>query len=280
MTATLVRAAFVAGYAPAGVAWTPDAVRRCRAVELAELDAGTAKKAGATAALLAAVHRQRKRTHQTAAVALAAVLALLAAGINLDSLRDAVDPEGSRDVRRAQAAAELRRQATVLGLMTTWRQAVRDAHTDAVLSGTAAGAHYLSGGQIPPEPDTALLPDLFDPEPWIEQQFAGLGGDIARVLGPDSTQTALDDLDAALADVMDAGAGADYYLDQQLGNAWLDATTAIYRDLGVELVDWQTMSDERVCERCIGYAAGSPYPVAQVPDSHGRCRCWITPVDN
>lgn len=278
MTTTLTRAAFVAGYAPAGLDWTGDALRRLYAVEAAGDDPQTARKAGAVAALLAAIHRRRIQTHTDAAAALAAILAALAAGLSADSLRDAVDVDvdGTRDERRAQAAAELRRQATVVNVMPLWRQHVRDAHTDAVLAGTAAAAHYASAGQIPAEPEPAALPDLFDPDPWIAVQLAGLGGDIARRLVAGNAD---DVSDAELAQLVDDGAGADYYLDQQLGDEFLKATLGVYRDIGVNYVDWQTMSDERVCERCIGYTTGNPYRLDQVPESHGRCRCWITPTD-
>jgi hypothetical protein len=255
--------------------------------------------AAMAAAALLAVRKQRDTTHDDAAAALAAVLSALAAGVNVMSLVDVIDPSASRDARKAAVAAEIARQARILGIEATWAQVVRDAHTAATAAGAAAAAHVLSAGHIPVEPEESPFPNPFDPSAWIAAQQLGLAGDIVDLVHRrEAAYLASEPEDDLLAprvpgmldidligitpdeilDLMDRGAGALYYLDQQMSETYLDASTAVYLDLGLANLWWSTMSDSRVCPTCLGYESGSPYTAAELPSPpHGGCRCWVHP---
>lgn len=232
--------------------------------------------AAMVAAALLAVKKQRDRTHDEAAAALLAVLAVLASGYDPTVLRS-LDPEDPRALRRALAAADLTRQAQALGVDPDWEQAVRDAHTAAVLAGTAAAAHVLTAGAVPVEPVPSPFPNPFNPRGWMGDQTHGLAGDLVDAL--DAALTAGDELtDAAAAEILADGAGALYYLDAALSQAYLDASTALYVSVGVVDLIWHSMGDSRVCGACSSNEAGSPYSPQNVPGvPHGLCRCWITP---
>jgi hypothetical protein len=261
-----------------------------------------AEIAAMAAAALKQLHRQRDRTHDDAAAALAALLALLASGIDAHALYAVIDPTASRDARRAAVAAELQRQARVLDLDTNWHDVARDAHTAAILAGTAAAAHVLSAGHIPAEPEAgAWLPNPFDAEPWVAQQRAGLAGDIVDAVAraektaaaqaaavdtePDLLAPAvpgvsgLEDIGLTaedLARIVDDGGGALYYLDVQVSDAYLGATTALYLEMGFADLWWCAIGDSRTCKTCLDYEAASPYTRSELPATpHGGCRCFV-----
>lgn len=251
--------------------------------------------AAMAAAALVAVRKQRNTTHDTAAAALAAVLAALAAGINVMSVVDVIDPDATHNTRKAAVAAELARQARILGIDLTWQTVVRDAHTAATLAGAAAAAHVVSAGNLPVDPEPSPFPNPFDPRPWIEVQQAGLAADVVAFLTRAENTAAGDalanpptpgvlDIDLLgvtpddLLTLIDAGAGALYYLDQQIADTYLAASTAVYLDLGLINLYWTTFGDSRVCGACLALEGGSPYTAAGVPGvPHGGCRCFVTP---
>lgn len=53
---------------------------------------------------------------------------------------------------------------------------------------------------------------------------------------------------------------------------------AAYSGMGVEMWEWRTAEDGRVCPTCDSAAAGGPYPISMdfVP-GHVSCRCWPVP---
>lgn len=61
-----------------------------------------------------------------------------------------------------------------------------------------------------------------------------------------------------------------------------DTELTIYEDVGGEdlYLNWVTMGDDLVCEECLEYEAGSPYPVDLFPHiPHPFCRCQPEPCD-
>jgi len=252
--------------------------------------------AAAAAAAQLAVRKQRDKTHDRHAALLAVLLADFAKqGLDGQAIVDLIDPDASRADQRATVAAEIARQARISGHDIAWHTLARDAHTAAVMAGTAAAAHIASAGQVDVEPGESPYPDPFDPAPWVLAQQAGLAGDIvdaaaakARLAPPpidpdeDPLGSLLDDPAAWLldpdevADLIDAGAGALYYLDTQMSDAYLDAETQFFIDLGLATT-WWICADSNACSICQGYEARSPYTVFDTPSTpHGGCRCFIT----
>lgn len=248
--------------------------------------------AAMAAAALLAVTKQRDRTHHQAAAALALVLAALKAGIDPGDTLLAIDPAATRAVNRAAVAADLARQARMFGVDLPWQTAARAAHTAATLAGSAAAAHVLSAGHVPVDPAESPYPDPFNPAAWIEAQQGGLAGDIVDAALrniPDPIDPLLDPLGAALdagaelgisedelLNLINQGAGALYYLDMQVSDTYLDASTAVYLDMGLADLYWMALGD--ACPTCLGYEAGSPYTRAELPGvPHAHCRCWTAP---
>lgn len=247
--------------------------------------------AAMAAAALLAVTKQRDRTHRKTAAALRLVLAALSAGIDPGDTLLAIDPAATRDMNRAAVAADLARQSRMTGADMLWQTAARDAHTAATLAGSAAAAHVLSAGHVPVDPAETPYPNPFNPAAWIETQQGGLAGDIvdAATRGVEPIDPLLDPFGAALnvgaelaigedelLALIDQGAGALYYLDVQVGDTYLDASTAVYLDLGLVAYDWLALGS--ACPTCLGYEAGSPYTRAELPAvPHAHCRCWVAP---
>jgi hypothetical protein len=231
--------------------------------------------AAIAAAALVAVSRQRDRTHVAAGAALMAVLAALGDGFDVTSARLAYDPQVDPAEVRAVLAAEIARQARILGVDLDWQTAVRDAHTAAALAGAAAAAHALTQGDIPVDPDDSPLPDPFDPREWIEAQQGGMGGDLATLLARHTDEHPV--TDEAVVALIAGGAGALYYLDQQVSQTYLEASASLYDTVGLTEMWWNCMA-EGACSTCEDYQARSPWKLFELPDvPHGGCRCWVTP---
>jgi 2'-5' RNA ligase len=276
--ANAVRDAWVAGYASTGHQVTELAQTRVRAVQHAALeqddppaDADVVAD-GATTGLLAATSAERDRAHRDSAAALAAVLALLASRLHPPTLRAAIQPDAARPVRRDQATTALLAQATATGVLPQWRDTAVDAHTTGTVAGAAAAGHILSHGVLPAAATPGVRSPI-SPGPWVEEQISGLAGDLAAAAIGDAWASLSD---ADIADIIRAGAGAQYYLDVQLSQAFLDGSVAVYRELGIGLLDWRTVGGP--CRLCLDKEAGSPYTVETVPAvEHGGCRCMLVP---
>lgn len=70
----------------------------------------------------------------------------------------------------------------------------------------------------------------------------------------------------------------------EVTRAYADANEQVYRASGVvDLVEWRTAVDERVCVVC-GALHGKRAPLGQLfdgqyrPPAHPGCRCWIVPI--
>ena len=50
-----------------------------------------------------------------------------------------------------------------------------------------------------------------------------------------------------------------------------------FEDAGVEVVEWVTQGDERVCNECHAYE-GQKFRINEVPLKHWGCRCHVIPV--
>lgn len=56
------------------------------------------------------------------------------------------------------------------------------------------------------------------------------------------------------------------------------ATLEAFKDIGIEVVEWFTAEDERVCSEC-GKRHGKRYRIDAIPPKpHWGCRCYLTPV--
>lgn len=239
-----------------------------------DLDPVDALNDGVTTGLVTAVAGQRDQAHDTTRDALAAALLTFAAGADVDRLRAAVQPDSPRATRRDQATTALLTQVAQSPAHPEWRDTARDAHTLATTTGAAAAAHILSGGTVPLTPEPSL-PSPVNPDPWVEREIGGLGGDIAAAL---AGAAAGDVTDAALLALLDDGTGAQYYLDLLVGQAYLDGMVAVYGASGVGLLAWRTAAALDVCGPCLAKEAGSPYTADTVPMvEHGGCRCQIVP---
>jgi hypothetical protein len=225
----------------------------------------------------AALHNvadQRDRTHDAAALALAALMVAFAQDIDHDGLRAAVYPDAARAANRAAMAAEIARQARDSGHADAWADTARDAHTAAVLAGAAAAAHVLSAGAVPVDPAPPEFPDPFDPAGWVAEQQGGLAGDLV-----DALAGAEDDLtDGELGAIVGEGRGPLLYLDQQVSEAYLDASIALYGEAG--FTEWWFNTMPGACQDCLDLEAKNPYSAWEVPPAgsiHPFCRCWVTP---
>lgn len=56
-----------------------------------------------------------------------------------------------------------------------------------------------------------------------------------------------------------------------------DARMTAMLDSGVELVQWVTQKDERVCSFCREHD-GEVFDIDEVPDKHPNCRCYLVPT--
>lgn len=266
--------AWLSGYATTRQPLTGHARLRCRAVEHATRPGHgmwLVTEDGHTTGLVTAVTAQRNQTHDDARDALAVVLIGFTAGVSIPVIRAAVQPDASRPTRRDQAAGALLGQLAGSPVQPQWQAAVRDAHTTATVAGTAAAAHLLSRGATPVQPEPGGLPNPANPDPWIEQQIGAMGGDVAAALAGDTAVS-----DAELAAILELGAGAQYELDMQIGQAYLDGMLALYAAMGQSLLAWRAVWDERVCQPCMTKDRESPYTADTVPGvDHGGCRCTI-----
>lgn len=233
--------------------------------------------AAMAATALANVADQRDRTHDAAALALSMLLAQIAPAVDQTALAYAYDPDADRAANRAAVAAALAAQVAAAGYADAWAQHARDTHTAAALAGAAAAAHVLTAGSVPVDPAATPFPDPFDPTDWVAAQQGGLAGDLVDAYGAID----LDAVDAELADVeagqiIAQGDGALYYQDEQISQAYLDASVTVYAEMGIDLFWWNCMGG--ACAACLACEAASPYDAGSCPSPfHAGCRCWVTP---
>ena len=56
-----------------------------------------------------------------------------------------------------------------------------------------------------------------------------------------------------------------------------EARTKAFEDAGIELVQWNTQRDGKVCRTC-QERDGQVYGIDDLPPKHPHCRCWYSPV--
>ena len=87
-------------------------------------------------------------------------------------------------------------------------------------------------------------------------------------------------MQAAASGVLRKAGSVTAYLDQAMHSAVTAAMNAAYSALGgIELLDFLTAGDSRVCARCQECADNGPYTPRDYPGSqHPRCRCVPSPA--
>ena len=91
-----------------------------------------------------------------------------------------------------------------------------------------------------------------------------------------------------LSETLEAAQDRDYeinkalrYWSRQLGQYAINMTdyalVQAYEDAGVEMIEWITQRDERVCTECHAYD-GQIFRTDEIPPKHWNCRCFWRPV--
>lgn len=200
--------------------------------------------------------------------------------------------EADRDLR-AEALAAARNMLQALATLTGWT-ALRQRLRDAIAAGNAEGMVNAvaiaaeRAGTVGLDWNIAFK-DAYESLARLDELWGNADGWLGRMLDRATT-----DLGRALAQGAEAGASRDEMIDAAmdiLGSEDVDAvaftvdwamTTAaddgalrLYRSQGVQQVDVVTAGDGRVCQTCIDYEAGSPWPALDVPrlPTHPVCRC-------
>ena len=71
----------------------------------------------------------------------------------------------------------------------------------------------------------------------------------------------------------------DVYKRQELSWAYSEYNLKVYREAGVQMVQWLVTDDLRCCDAC-RVMNGQVFPINQCPalPKHPRCRCCYLPV--
>jgi hypothetical protein len=151
-------------------------------------------------------------------------------------------------------------QAAALGF--DWTRAY-----DAMLAGLA----YLEG-----QPGIA--------DATVQQVLGGASADVGRILASMATSGATDAQVAAEVEASIAGedvAAVAAAVDNSMWSGFAQATLGLYQAEGLELVDWLTAGDSRVCvSPCQENEENGPYAPADFPacPGHPNCRCCPSPA--
>ena len=170
--------------------------------------------------------------------------------------------------------------SVLLAAVTSALIAATGEGTASALAVSAAAAGYTAfnwakafrDGKTPPDPGTV--------NGWLARIIAGAVTDLARSLAASAVAglTAEAMLKAA-AKVLGAGRAVTAFANYAMSSAVSAAIAAAYAALGgIELLDFVSAGDGRVCGVCLDCEANSPYTVADYPNSqHPRCRCVPQP---
>ena len=122
------------------------------------------------------------------------------------------------------------------------------------------------------------LPGMGDP--WVQQIIAGNAGDIGRTMasmGLDGGTAA--DMVAAVQDMTQGASirAVQAMVDYAMSGAMSAGTLTLYAAEGVQMVDFITAGDSRVCPACSAAEDNSPYTLdnAPQPGLHPGCRCVL-----
>jgi hypothetical protein len=152
--------------------------------------------------------------------------------------------------------------------------------TAAALAVSAAGAGYTGFAWQKAQRDGRQEPDPGTVTRWAAKIIAGTVTDLASALAAGAIAGAsADALQTTAAAVLRKGWSVTAYLDQAMHSAVTAAMGAAYSALGgIELLDFLTAGDSRVCGQCQDCADNGPYTPQNYPGSqHPRCRCVPEP---
>jgi 2'-5' RNA ligase len=117
----------------------------------------------------------------------------------------------------------------------------------------------------------------------VQQVLGGASADIGRILASMATSGATDAQVAA--EVEAAIAGEDVRavtaaVDNSMWSGFAQATLGLYQAEGLDLVDWLSAGDGRVCFSCMDNEENGPYAPYDFPSmpDHPNCRCVATPA--
>lgn len=209
-------------------------------------------------------------------------------------LRENDDDERKRRKEAATAAALAMLKA--LAGRPGWaklRQAIRDAiaagRAEGIVNAVAIAAERA--GRTGLDWNKALdrayqqlerLDELWaDVDDWTDRIIHRAAADLGNVLADQADQdTSHDEMTAAAVALLGGAVvgAAGFVTDWAMTAAADRGALDLYQRLGAATVDWVTVGDERVCDRCEANEAGNPWSLGTVPEfpAHPRCRC--TPV--
>jgi 2'-5' RNA ligase len=123
--------------------------------------------------------------------------------------------------------------------------------------------------------------DHYDGETIAGDIVNGAVGDLADLLAGVGDDESDDDLtDAAIA-TLSRGRAVQMLLDMAMGTAFAAGAVALYAAEGVQFLDFVTVGDDRVCQRCLDIEARNPWRRSEAPEPeiHPLCRCVLTATD-
>ena len=166
--------------------------------------------------------------------------------------------------------------AGLLAAVTAALTASAGEGTAAALGISAAAAGYSGFAWDKSARDGRSEPDQGTATGWVAKVIAGAVGDLARTLAAGAVAgVSADAMQAAASAVLAKGRSVTALLGHAMHSAVSSAMGAAYAALGgIELLDWISAGDGRVCAVCVGYEENSPYTPQDYPDTpHGGCRC-------
>ncbi|MGW2936068.1 hypothetical protein ACWDA7_30420 [Streptomyces sp. NPDC001156] len=302
------REAFAAGWALSGgpmtervkaasVAAVQTAIAHAHDPSILEVTIDLGKLEGMWAILFG--RREEKQAEHTALVgdAWQALLDRDTLAATVDRVREraglAEADEERRKSIRAEALAAARAMLRALADLPGWSK-VRAALRNAITAGRAEGMVNAvaiaaeRASQIGLDWNIAFkdayqslerLDELWgDADGWLGRIVDQAAGDLGHVLAQMAEDGASREamIDAAMDVLTSNSRGAvAFVVDWAMTAAADDGALSLYRSEGVQLIDVITAGDERVCERCLQFEAGSPWSAADVPQMpvHPRCRC-------
>ncbi len=191
-----------------------------------------------------------------------------------------------RNLARSMAAgflAGMNDQPDYTGLLAAVTAALSAAAgegTAAALAVSAAGSGYTGFAWTKASRDGQQEPDGSTVTGWAAKIIAGAVSDLATALAAGAIAGASAEamLTAASA-VLRKGRSVTSFLGQAMQSAVSSAMNAAYAALGgIELLDWLTAGDGKVCPRCDSLADAGPYAPRNYPAvPHPGCRCVPSP---
>jgi hypothetical protein len=117
----------------------------------------------------------------------------------------------------------------------------------------------------------------------VQQVLGGASADVGRILAAMATSGETDAQIAAEVEAAIAGedvAAVTAAVDNSMWSGFAQATLGLYQAEGLELADWLTAGDDRVCPVCQDNEDNGPYAPSDFPalPAHPRCRCCSSPA--